>query len=82
MIGDFLHHLHDTLVLLGLDPQLAKLLNNPSDITQASVDELRNLNCRMIGATKDRLVALNKIDIGTERGQSGLPTGSFYVGRN
>lgn len=59
----FLHFLHDTLILLGSGSHLANLVNNPDDICQEDIDDLRNFNIKLIDNTKQKLVDINKIAI-------------------
>lgn len=61
--SDFFHHLRDTIILLAGEIEIANLLERPDDITEADVNELRRFNCKLIDATKDRLVNINKIKV-------------------
>ena len=67
-VFQFLHHLHDTVILLGAPPWIADLLNNPEAITADHIDRLRRYTCELIDATKGRLVALNTISVRTQQG--------------
>jgi hypothetical protein len=58
-VNEFLHHLHDTVVLLGGDRRLAELLNHPELITARDVTDLRNYNGQLLDATKTRLLSIN-----------------------
>jgi len=62
---DFRHHLHDTLVLLGCEPSISKLLKKSLDgaIASTDVDDLRNYNIGLMTATKKRLTSLNTLTI-------------------
>lgn len=59
----FMHHLHDTVILLGGDKRIAELLNHPELITEKDVDDLRKYTCGLIDATKTKLVSLNTITV-------------------
>lgn len=59
MRDEFLHHLHDTLVLLGGDRRIAELLNHPDLITAQDVDDLRKYTAQLFEATKSKLVSIN-----------------------
>lgn len=59
----FFHHLHDTLILLGVGVEIADLLNQPDKIDESDLDNLRRFNCRLIDATKDKLVNINTIKV-------------------
>jgi hypothetical protein len=65
--AQFLHHLRDTIVLLGGGTQLANMVERADVVTESDVDEVRRINCRLIDATKERLVNLNKLSIVAER---------------
>lgn len=60
VLRTFLHHLHNTLVLLGADIRFAQALNDPGAISEADIAELRNYNVQLINATKGKLVQLHK----------------------
>lgn len=62
-VREFFHHLHDTLVLLGADANLAELVESPETIRAAHVDDLRRYNGKLIDATKYRLVNINKLAV-------------------
>ncbi len=64
----YFHFLHDTLILLGSGARYAELVETPDVITQDDVDDLRRFNCKLIDFTKDKLVNLNKIAIGVQKG--------------
>jgi len=63
VLRDFLHHLHDTIILLGVEDDFANLLKDPNKIIDSDVDKLRALNGNLIDATKTKLVNINKITI-------------------
>lgn len=58
----FIHYLHDTLVLLGASP-VAKVLDRLETVTLEDINELRALNCRLIDATKDKMANIHYIGI-------------------
>ncbi len=58
---NFLHHLHDTIILLGGGTEIADLLNQPDKITESDISNLRRFNCKMIDAAKDKLFNINSI---------------------
>ncbi len=60
---NFFHHLRDTIILLGGEIEIANLLEKPDEITESDVDNLRRFNCKLIDATKDKLVNINKIKV-------------------
>lgn len=58
------HHLHDTILLLGGTPELAKLIESCKDgVTDAKVEEVRRVSCSLIGPFKLRMAALHRIQI-------------------
>ena len=61
--AEFFHHLRDTIILLSGETEIADLLEKPDDITKSYVDNLRQLNCKLIDATKHKLVNINKIQV-------------------
>ncbi len=61
ILPEFLHHLHDTLILLGADAEFAELIEFPDSISSDKVDDLRRYNCKLINDTKRRLVNINKL---------------------
>ena len=61
----FFHHLRDTIILLGGEAGLADLLVAPYDIAESDIDRLRQFNCKLIDATKHKLVNINKIKVTT-----------------
>jgi hypothetical protein len=63
MTSEFLHHLRDTILLLGGGAALAEMVERAESASDSDVDELRRINCRLIDATKERLANLNKISI-------------------
>jgi hypothetical protein len=63
VVRDFFHHLYDTLVLLGADARLARLVENPQAISAADVDDLRRYNGELADATKSKLANLNKLSV-------------------
>lgn len=56
---EFFHHLHDTIILLGGSKKIASRLDDLGSINQEDVDKLRNYNCTLIEASKDRLTAIH-----------------------
>jgi hypothetical protein len=62
---DFLHHLHDTIILLGGRKEIARLLMKSQDyqITRSDIDELRKYNGALIDQIKDRLANIHKIKV-------------------
>lgn len=60
---DFFHHLHDTLVLLGADEEIANLVETPEMISESHVFDLRRFNGKLIDATKSKLVNINKLAV-------------------
>jgi hypothetical protein len=67
-LRSFLHHLHDTIILLGGDIAFANLVKNPDMIDESAVNELRQYNGKLVDATKDKLAGINKLTISTRRG--------------
>jgi hypothetical protein len=66
MTSEFLHHLRDTIILLGGGTHLANLVEQAGSAKEGDVDELRRINIRLIDATKERLVNLNSLRIAVE----------------
>jgi hypothetical protein len=66
IVQDFFHHLHNTLVLLGTDVKLAELVESPETISAEDVDDLRRYNCKLIDATKSKLVNISKLAVSVE----------------
>lgn len=66
MQNDFLYHMRDTVILLGLDRYFADLLSDPGTATEADIDALRKYNGKLIDATKSRLVNINKLAVATD----------------
>ena len=62
-LHNFLHHLHDTLVLLGAETRFAELVNNPETIDESDVSDLRCYNGKLVDETKHKLVNINKITV-------------------
>lgn len=66
----YLHHMRDTLILLGLDAGLdmwlIDLIVDPSRAEDADADALRNFNAKLINTTKDKLVNINRLSIQTD----------------
>ena len=60
---EFLHHLRDTIILLGGGTRIADLAQKAEAATQREVDELRQINIRLIDTTKYRLTVLNSVTI-------------------
>jgi len=61
--GKFLHHLRDTIILLGGEAELADLLVASNDISELEIDKLRQFNITLIEATKNKLANINKMKI-------------------
>jgi hypothetical protein len=59
----FLHHLRDTIILLGVEVELANLMVAPNDIAELDIDRLRQFNIMLIEATKNKLANINKMKI-------------------
>jgi len=61
-LSDFLHHLHDTIILLGGGTSLALKILRLKDraVQEEDVDDVRNYNIRLIEEHKNRLICLNK----------------------
>ena len=59
----FLHHLRDTIILLGVEVELANLIVAPNDIAESDIDRLRQFNIMLIEATKNKLANINKMKI-------------------
>lgn len=70
MTQEFLHHLRNTVILLGGGTQLADMVERAEAATGADVDELRRLNLRLIDATKDRLAGIGAITVSPSRANS------------
>ena len=66
---EFLHHLFDTIILLGGRRDIAGLLKKSLDlgVTNADVDLLRNYNIELLTEAKHRLASINKLRIQTNR---------------
>lgn len=63
-VEDFLHHLHDTIILLGGGMDIAQMVDRcPGDITDADTDRLRLYNIKLGTLTKDKLVNVHKLTI-------------------
>lgn len=62
---EFLHHLSDTLLLLGASSKLVKSVRELSELkfTSDIVDELRKFNISQIEKIKDIISGLNKTTI-------------------
>lgn len=71
----FLHHLHDTLVLLGAPAKLAELVEGPESIRPSHVDALRRYNIRLLEAAKDKLTNVNKIAISVGKARTATGNG-------
>lgn len=69
MTTEFLHHLRDTIILLGGGTRLANMVERAESATPQDVDELRKTNLRLIDATKDKLVQLNSLAVTTSAGK-------------
>jgi hypothetical protein len=63
MTSEFLHHLRDTIILLGGGTKIANMVEHAETASAADVDELRRLNLRLIDATKERLASINRLTI-------------------
>jgi hypothetical protein len=63
MQSEFLYHLRDTVLLLGLDRRFADLLVNPDAIGEAEVENLQRYNCKLLNATRSRLLDLNTLAV-------------------
>jgi hypothetical protein len=63
MVSEFLYHLHDTVILLGLEKRFADLLNRLDRIDEADIEELQRYNGRLLDATKDKLLGINRITV-------------------
>jgi len=63
MNKQFIHHLRDTIILLGGRLQIADLLRNPEAIREAEVDRLRQYNIDLETRIKNRLADTNKMRI-------------------
>lgn len=59
----FLHHLRDTIIILGGGTKLADMAECAESATEADIDELRRVNIRLIDSTKERLVNINTMTI-------------------
>ena len=70
MTSEFLHHLRNTIILLGGGTHLANMVERAEAATGADVDELRQLNLRLLDATKDRLASIGTITLATGRTDS------------
>ncbi len=63
MNTNFFYHLRDTIILLGGEARIANMLEYPDSISEFDVDELRRINGRLLDATKEKLVSINKIKV-------------------
>ena len=70
MTNEFLHHLRDTIILLGGGTKIANMVERAESASAADVDELRRLNCRLIDLTKERLFSINKLSVATDSDRS------------
>ena len=61
--ADFLHHLYDTIILLGGTTEIATMVKNPKMISDSDVESLRRYNGGLIDSTKDKLARINTIRI-------------------
>ena len=61
--ADFLHHLYDTIVLLGGAKEIATMVKNPETISDSDIKSLRQYNGGLIDSTKDKLARINMIRI-------------------
>ncbi len=59
----YLHHLKDTLILLGCKIKFVSLLEQPKDINKSDIDDLRKFNCKLLDETKEKLSNINTIKI-------------------
>lgn len=62
---DFLHHLHDTVILLGGGTKVANMIDRTEALSESDVEELRDINYRLITSTKDRLVGVHSTSVVT-----------------
>lgn len=61
---EFLHHLHDTVILLGGDEKLAKLVESAQDgVTDSKVNALRNFNIALFTKAKSVLTQLHRVKL-------------------
>lgn len=60
---EYLHHLHDTLILLGAPPHLAAIASNPDIATDDDINTLRKYNMTLIDQHKTRLTGTNKMTV-------------------
>jgi hypothetical protein len=63
MNDQFMHHLRDTIILLGGRLQIANLLRNPEALREADVDRLKQYNIDLETRLKNRLADTNKMTI-------------------
>ena len=63
MKHEFYHRLYDVLVLSGISIEIAQKAKHPDAITEADVEEVRALACRLIDETKRRLGNINTMTI-------------------
>lgn len=76
-MDEFLHHLHDALILLGGRRDIAEMLLRPELIDESAVDALRQYGIDLQDSLKDRLVNVNKIEVQVSNGGAVSPRTSL-----
>jgi len=66
-MDEFMHHLYDTLILLGGRADIAGLLRHPEQIDESALNKLRQYNIDLTADIKDRLVNLNTTEVQTTK---------------
>jgi hypothetical protein len=64
-MDEFMHHLYDTLILLGGRPDIAEMLRHPDQIDESALNALRQYNIDLTTAVKDRLANVNTTEVQT-----------------
>lgn len=67
MTKQFLHHLRDTIIILGGGTYIANMAENAESATEHDIDELRRFNLKLIDTTKRRLENMNSLTVKTEQ---------------
>ena len=63
MKNAFYHRLYDVLLLSGVPIEIAEKAKNPDAVTEADVEEVRELACKLIDETKFKLHNINTMTI-------------------
>jgi len=66
-MDEFMHHLYDTLILLGGRADIADMLRHPDQIDESALDTLRQYNTDLTIGIKDRLANVNTTEVQTTK---------------